>query len=324
MRTLWLCGLLLISLTGAHRLDHFPENFVVTKMNDPVTLTCRTNTEGAVEWKFDDDVVGVGLNLSISGVEAPDLGEYTCWRGKEMLSSTYLLPDSVEEVPNISCRAKSYDCIFSCSTDKPYTAVRFGLGQDCREGRKSCDWFISGDGKFPVVLSHSLAPHAEETTMLEVTAEAIFDHSTVLRGNKTFYLRDIVKPDSPQIVRCQDEGVENLKVTIDAPSTWSTPHSFYPLEHQIEYVLRDDGKTGLSSTTLLPKGISKLKARSRDSLVQSAWSEWTPWKNVRTGKKNLCKCKNKAKSCCPELPPGYLDKCKKRRKQKKNKKSQTS
>lgn len=73
---------------------------VVTKMNDPVTLTCRTNTEGAVEWKFDDDVVGVGLNLSISGVEAPDLGEYTCWRGKEMLSSTYLLPDSVEEVPS--------------------------------------------------------------------------------------------------------------------------------------------------------------------------------------------------------------------------------
>ncbi|XP_029294739.1 interleukin-12 subunit beta [Cottoperca gobio] len=320
--SLWISGLLFISLNGAHGLNHFPDNFVVAKRNDksPVTLTCRTETEGAVTWKFhvpemedvqqnglklsegavtgkfhvpemeDVDIEGNvkqnGLKLSVSEVDTPMLGNYSCWRGEDMLSSTYLLLEAEEEDDfdslSISCRAKSYDCNFSCEwTHSGQTGVRLGLGHDCREGRKLCHWVSSDqlvDGRFQFELPHSLSPYAEETTMLELTAEAIVNLS-FLRRTKRFYLRDIVQPDYPKIVKCQ-EGNENLNVTIDAPSSWSTPHSFFSLEHEIEYVLKDDGKTGRSSSALIPKRVSKLRVRSRDSLVLSAWSQWTPWKNV--------------------------------------------
>ncbi|XP_034396434.1 interleukin-12 subunit beta [Cyclopterus lumpus] len=325
--SLWLCGLLFAGLT--HGLNHFPESYVVAKRNDlnPVTLTCRSEeAPGAVTWKFrgeaPEDVRQIGPDLSVSEVDTPMLGEYSCWRGTQMLSSTYLLLEAEEEEESdslsISCRAKSYDCHFSCDwTHSGQTAVRLGLGHDCSEGRKSCHW-VNGDqlvdGRFHFQLSHSLSPYSEESAMLELTAEAIVDLS-VARTTRRFYLRNIVQPDSPQIVRCQ-EGKENLSVTIEPPSSWSTPHSFFSLEHEIEYVLKDNGETGRSSSVLLPKGISKLRVRSRDSLVLSTWSQWTPWKKVTTGKKNLCKCKNTAKSCCPELP--HLDNCKKRRKKKRN------
>ncbi|KAL6113741.1 uncharacterized protein ACO6RY_04656 [Pungitius sinensis] len=335
--TLWLCGLLFVSLTGAQGLSHFPEHFVVAKRNDanPVTLTCRTEDPGAVTWKFhgealedvhlEDNAQQHGHHLALSEVDTPMLGEYSCWRGTEMLSSTFLLlrADGEEESdsPSFSCWAKSYDCTFSCEwSHRDYTAVRLGLGRDCTEARKSCRW-ISGhrleDGTFHWELSHPVSRYAEESTMLELTAEAIV-HLSVARTTQRFYLRDIVKPDSPQIVTCQ-EGEDNLNVTVAPPPSWSTPHSFFSLEHQIEYILKDDGRKEYSSFVLLPKGVSQLRVRSRDSLVLSAWSEWTDWKNVITGKKSRCKCKNAATSCCPELPSGFLDNCKKRRKNKRKK-----
>nr|XP_046243963.1 interleukin-12 subunit beta [Scatophagus argus] len=340
--SLWTFGLLFISLTGAHGLSHFPENFVVAKRNNviPVNLTCDTKTGGDVTWKFhgeviedvtlDENVQQVDQDLIMSDIDVPMLGQYSCWRGAERLSSVYLLLEAEEEDEldsPILCRAKSYHCNFSCNwTHSGYSAVRFGLGPNCREHEKSCQWVSSSDhvsdGGFQFELSHSLSPYAEESTMLEITAEAIINLS-ILRRTKRFYLRDIVQPDRPQIARCQ-EVEQDLNVTIDPPSTWSTPHSFFSLEHEIEYVLKDNGKLGRSSSALIPKMISKLRVRSRDSLVLSAWSEWTPWKNVRRGGKNLCRHKNKGKSC-PELSSECLGDSKKRgKRRKKNRNAEDS
>ena len=76
---------------------------VVAKRNDPnpVTLTCRSKTDEAVTWKveneemedvkLDDSIRQVGQNLILTDIDTPKLGQYSCWREQEMLSSTYLL-----------------------------------------------------------------------------------------------------------------------------------------------------------------------------------------------------------------------------------------
>ncbi|XP_047448655.1 interleukin-12 subunit beta [Mugil cephalus] len=337
--SLWIFGLLCASLTGVHGLSDFPKNYVVAKRGHEasVTVNCHTETDGPVTWKlgdtpveetgFEDSIMQDGLKLVISDVESPMLGEYSCWRGEKMLSSTHVLleNDLDEDFDSLlTCRAKSYDCNFTCVwSQKEYTAVRLGLGSDCSQGLRSCDWVSSSDqlpdGGFQFELSHTLSPYAEESSMLELTAEAI-SYLTVLKRTRRFYLRDIVQPDSPTIARCQ--VVEpDLNVTIDPPSSWSIPHSFFSLEHEIEYVYKDNGETGRSFSTLIPKRISKLRVRSRDSLVFSSWSQWTPWKNV---KKNPCHCKNPEKNCCPEMPPGYMYNCKKRRNRKRAKNAEQS
>ncbi|XP_029019189.1 interleukin-12 subunit beta isoform X2 [Betta splendens] len=337
MNTLWLWVFqtLFIILTGANELNNFPENFMVVRMNHTATLTCGQQPTGPVVWKFNDQVLSkdlfdisvdpVSQKLTVRNVDTPMMGKYTCWMGDKELLSTHLLLEHEDGwlADFLNCRAKSYDCTFSCTWTRSDTAVRLGLGHDCAKGEKSCQWVTNSDrhdGGFEFELSHSLLPYSEESSMLKVTAEAIVNLS-VLRGTKEFYLRDIVQPDSPKIVNCH-EVQEELNVTIEPPSTWSTPHSFFRLEHEIEYLLRDDGKTERSSSAVIPKRISKLRVRSRDPLVVSPWSQWTPWKNVRTGKK-LCKCKNKAKFCCPELPAGYLEQCEKRKMKKKERKMQS-
>lgn len=76
---------------------------VVAKREDPnpVTLTCRSKTDEAVTWKvqrdemedvkLENNIRQVGQNLVLTDVDTPELGQYSCWREGEMLSSTYLL-----------------------------------------------------------------------------------------------------------------------------------------------------------------------------------------------------------------------------------------
>lgn len=72
---------------------------VVAKMDDPnpVTLTCGTTDGEPVTWKFDGEDLGFdGPHMNVSEVDTPMLGEYSCWRGGKMLSSTYLLLEAEE------------------------------------------------------------------------------------------------------------------------------------------------------------------------------------------------------------------------------------
>ncbi|XP_061673865.1 interleukin-12 subunit beta [Syngnathoides biaculeatus] len=292
MRSMWILGLLFIGLMGASGLNYFPKNFVMAKRNGNATLRCSTTSKGSeVSWEFGgeevdeeygDNMVKDGPNLLVKEVDGPALGNYTCWSGGESMSTYLLLMVEVDKELDsfLTCRAKSYDCTFTCTwNDSRYKAVRLGLGPDCRIGRNSCHWVGSNqqDGRLEFVLHHSLSPYAEESTPLELTAQAIQGHS-LLHKTKRFYLQDIIEPDSPQKVKCQ-KLAQHLKVTVHPPSSWSTPDSFFPLEHEVEYEY-PDGKIGRGSPFLIPKKIWKLKVRSRDLLVQSRWSQWSQWINV--------------------------------------------
>lgn len=63
-----------------------------------MTLTCDAKGVGDVTWRFDDEEIDDdedyklhGLNLSISNIQSPMLGKYSCQRGDGEPSSTHLL-----------------------------------------------------------------------------------------------------------------------------------------------------------------------------------------------------------------------------------------
>lgn len=293
MQVVWIIRLMLFASTAAQGLSDFPLNYVIARQTDikPVKLTCDTSDKD-INWTLngkpiEDGTYGrIHLNgtfVTVSDVESPVLGEYVCWSAGQKVSSTFLLQEKEkDDLDSLKCRAKSYDCFFTCLwNNSDYTAIRLRLGRECSKDVNSCQWVNSTrrlNGSFQFELFHSLSPYAEESAMLELTVEAINDFC-IFRRTKKFYLRDIVQPDRPRIVRCQKEEQE-LNVTIEPPVSWSTPHSFFSLEHEIEYVLKDNGQIVRSSSTLIPIRISKFRVRCRDSYALSAWSQWTPWKNV--------------------------------------------
>ncbi|KAA0715192.1 hypothetical protein E1301_Tti008757 [Triplophysa tibetana] len=94
-----------------------------------------------------------------------------------------------------------------------------------------------------------------------------------------------VKPAGPDITKCfQRKHTEKVEVVVTPPSTWPKPHSFFPLKHQIEYEIRDNGKFKTHEWEGLKVEIqgvvTKLRVRCRDLLLLSQWSDWTPWKHV--------------------------------------------
>lgn len=77
---------------------------VVAKRFERYTLTCSSKADEGVTWKMEgnrlDDEENVkrnGPNLTVLEVDTPSLGNYSCWKGDEMLSSTYLLLEDDEE-----------------------------------------------------------------------------------------------------------------------------------------------------------------------------------------------------------------------------------
>ncbi|XP_067084568.1 interleukin-12 subunit beta [Osmerus mordax] len=312
---------LLLCIHGGHGLTSFPDNLVVGKSEGSVTLNCPKELKGEVKWKYErgEDVYTLdendydmeGHSLTLSDLGGPMLGEYSCWGQDGKLSSSYVRLDAEEEEADtteshLSCRARSYNCSFTCTwNNSEVTALRLGLGPDCLEGKPSCPWVSPDNGEskgleggYTFTLLHPFSASSEESTALLVTAEAIDDRS-YFRETKQFYLRDIVQPDSPQDVKFRVEK-QMLKVTVEPAPTWTTPRSFYPLEHEIEYRKKDDGKVERSTTGLIPREVSELRVRSRDPFVLSTWSQWSPWKNVplkrKEKKKRIC-CKNKKKKC---------------------------
>lgn len=57
-------------------------------------------------------------------------------------------------------------------------------------------------------------------------------------------------------------------------------HAKYHLMHPDFFFLLQETPCELGSNMKVPKGISKLRVRCRDSLLLSQWSDWTPWQNV--------------------------------------------
>nr|XP_015215443.1 PREDICTED: interleukin-12 subunit beta-like [Lepisosteus oculatus] len=290
--------LLSFLLPAAHGLSSFPQKLRVGKPEGSVTLSCTTDYEGKVFWTHNKNRVAPSAfrehgdrELTLHEIDSPDTGNYSCWAAAgQLLDHMHLVLEEQpeeEDTDLVLCTAKSYSCTFSCSWSPEGYALARVRYQRSDEGGPSA-WVYARpaqpsaahEGTFHFTLTHSSSPFAEERQPLVLTAEALSSKHYRQR-TAHFYIRDIIQPDAPQAVVCQRRRGHSLSVTVHPPQSWVSPHSYFPLGHEIEYVYQDNGKTERSTNGVIPKGVSKLRVRSRDLYFPSQWSQWSPWKNLR-------------------------------------------
>ncbi|XP_058243168.1 interleukin-12 subunit beta [Hemibagrus wyckioides] len=274
-------------------LDKFPDKFVAGQIGSSVTLSCDKATESPVTWKLD----GMDLDLAdglydVSGSKVKILkldndltGNFTCLSEGKEVDYTFVLLDMSDTITGspVSCTAETFNCTstISCSmSEKGY--------QDFRLRDESNNLLTrSTDGKF--YLTHTTNPFAEEAKPTVVIGEAMSLLKNYFKIRYSFYIRDIIRPGYPRVSVLKTRIGDVLDV--NPPATWTLPLSYYPLQHEIEFQQRTDGKMSSrflplkdsessGGSVVVPTGTSRLRARCRDSLLLSQWSEWTAWQNV--------------------------------------------
>lgn len=276
-------------------LDTFPEKFVAGLNGSSVTLSCDKAIKTPVTWNFEDEIVEShedmfeleGNTLRLPKLEVDVIGNFTCWSEGQEVDYTYVLMDMSDTITDspVSCTAENFNCTSTIScTMKEKEYQYFRLRDERNDG-----WLTpSTDGRF--LLTHKSNPFAEEAEPIVLIGEAVSNLKYYFKIHYSFYIRDIIRPGCPRVSVLKKNNLSVLDV--NPPDSWTLPLSFFPLQHEIEFQKRTDGKiisqlypepnntdSSIGSITI-PTGTSKLRARCRDSLLLSQWSEWTVWQNV--------------------------------------------
>ncbi|XP_053090632.1 interleukin-12 subunit beta [Pangasianodon hypophthalmus] len=295
-------------------LDMFPEKFVAGRKGGNVSLSCDKPTKKPVTWKLGDEdldpMEGIieieGNTVRLHQLDVDLTGNYTCWSEGQEVDYTYVLLDMSDTITGspVSCTAETFNCTstISCTmSEKGFQYFRL------RDERSDCCWLSpSAEGRF--YLTHATNPFAEEAKPIVVIGEAVSTLQYYFETRHSFYVRDIIRPGCPRVSVLKTDNGSMLAV--NPPVTWTLPLSYYPLEHEIEFQKRTNGEISSlfytqpnntdssGGSVAIPTGTSKLRARCRDSLLLSQWSEWTAWQNVgkrrpKKGKKQKKKDKKK-------------------------------
>ncbi|KAK3570838.1 hypothetical protein QTP86_028264 [Hemibagrus guttatus] len=226
-------------------LDKFPGKFVAGQKGSSVELSCDKATKSPVTWKLDDtedldtlvDLFNVsGSKLTILNLDSELTGNFTCWSEGKEVDYTFVLLDMSDTITGspVSCTAETFNCTstVSCSmSEKGYIDFRLRDESNNLLTRPT-------DGKFN--LTHTTNPFAEEAKPTVVIGEAVSVLNNYFRIHYSFYIRDIIRPGCPRVSVLKTGSVDMLDV--NPPATWTLPLSYYPLQHEIEFQQRTDGK----------------------------------------------------------------------------------
>ncbi|XP_027024755.2 interleukin-12 subunit beta [Tachysurus fulvidraco] len=290
-------------------LDKFPEKYVVGRKGSSITLSCDNAPNMKVTWTLDDqdleedkDLIKFeGNNVTLMKLDNDLTGNFTCWRDGKKVNDTFVLLDMSDTITGspVSCMAETFNCTstISCSiSEKGY--IDFRLWDESNN-------LLNRTTKWIFKLTHTTNPFAEEVKPIVVFGEAVSGLKNYFKTRYSFYIRDIIRPGCPRVSVLKKSPGDVLDV--NPPDTWTLPLSYYPLQHEIQFQQRTDGTilsiflspNNTESTgrrVAVPPGTSKLRARCRDFLLLSQWSEWTQWQNVgKRRPKNVRKRKKKDK-----------------------------
>ncbi|XP_004453565.2 interleukin-12 subunit beta [Dasypus novemcinctus] len=277
---------------------------------ETVVLTCNTTEEDGITWTSEQsgEVLGSGKTLTIQVKEFGDAGRYTCQKDGEPLShlllllhkkeggasSTDILKDQKDPKNNtfLKCVAKNYSGHFTCwwltaiSTDLKFS-VKSSRGSSHSQ-RVTCGAATLSEEKVRVDSSEhkkytvecqeeSACPAAEESLPIEVVVDAV--HKLKYENyTKSFFIRDIIKPDEPKNLRLRPLKNSNVEVSWEYPDTWSTPHSYFSLTFHIQVEGKKEKKKELyvdaTSAKVPCHKNAVIHVQARDRYYSSSWSTW--------------------------------------------------
>ncbi|XP_030048398.1 interleukin-12 subunit beta isoform X2 [Microcaecilia unicolor] len=302
----WFCLSVLLFMSAVIELsafDTWPQNLLVATKNSEVSLECRMEQENVI-WKSHRIGELIGQRIKVN--DQPDTGNYSCWsQNKELLNFTYVVIDATPSEPSgIECHTNSYvnstlHCTWNINDQLVLPAlVRAKIE---REGFKDYDWvYVLAKETDQMTVTFDLpnvtfCPFEDVYQTLKVTLEAL-DPFIYVFESKFMLFRKIVKPDHPQNVTVQKEG-KDYYVTWEYPSSWTKPHSFFPLQFRVEQHNQVRSMNYRKNISMINDGETKFKVSfnhfrlsCKDLYFNSNWSDWTDWIN-RDGKIQIRKKK---------------------------------
>ncbi|KAK2872954.1 hypothetical protein Q8A67_022851 [Cirrhinus molitorella] len=286
-----------LQLAGSTSLRFIKPNVVALEVSDlssfDVLLQCGEQYKGEqIYWERNGESIsetGNHITVAIDGLHG---GNFTCHRpNRDLLNYTLLLVHPVEfpkggvlirsiDKEFISCTARSYNGQFHCSWKWHqeriqravvyFKAIRNSSIINC-----TLDSDISG----LTCIDKDYCPYSEESRSINFTL-LVRNLYRLEEHQRTFLIRDIVKPDKVSITKIQDDVFE-----WHPPETWSVPCSFFPLSYEVKVVPNNhscdytgsrvkENKTNESHYKVKFKKAYTFCVRAQDLLTKKVWGDW--------------------------------------------------
>ncbi|KAF4103285.1 interleukin-6 receptor subunit alpha isoform X1 [Onychostoma macrolepis] len=216
-----------------------------------------------------------------------DAGNYSCYRGEQLISTVRISIGVPPESPTVSCYRKFHTSKVRCDwtsknpiTPRPLCYLLLFRGLFGNATRVPCSFSRSRCWCAFHVAEGDRALHAAQLCVSNTAASAMSPYLS-------FKLHDIIKPDPPirVVVRAVEGQKHMLKVSWFYPSSWKL--GFYALRFQLRYrpqlkeqyqsVPIDDSMDRQVSWMIydaLPHTQYEVQLRAKDEF-DGLWSDWT-------------------------------------------------
>ncbi|XP_062867364.1 interleukin-12 subunit beta [Trichomycterus rosablanca] len=266
----------------------------------PVSLNCGDQFEGTkIHWqKNGQDIPNQGNSINVT-IEAMLGGNFTCLSpSNEILNHTLVLVRPVDfekaivtrksHKEFITCLARNYSGTFHCSWK--WDPIRNGKVVFFNAFRHLNVFNCTVDSNNTGITCESpQCPFSEEVSRINFTL-LVRNQYRLEEHLKTFFIRDIIKPDRVNITKA-----ENDKFEWKAPETWNSPCSYFQLQYEVKLVShrRDCDAAPLDHshkqaiyTKETHYEVSDKKSytfcvRAQDPLTNNAWSDWSHHRRIK-------------------------------------------
>ncbi|KAM8971876.1 interleukin-12 subunit beta [Pelodytes ibericus] len=259
---------------------------------ETVELQCNVSEEQQVYWAQDGQKKGDGSTWELTVREKAEVGNFTCHlQNGDIVEHKFILLKISQPTKNknsllpdvkhpIHCEAKNYSGHFNCS----WKATGNDALYMCHAHRGSVPIPCSAPVRHGS--DYVVNCHDHQTCAYEEEIKHIMFSLHVIRGkkydchNKTFLLRDIMKPDPPRDLHKHQKSA-GVSLEWKYPKTWCNIHTYFPLifnvniTNEISRKMEYHAEIQDTRLTLPTHGDFKFCVQARDMYHNSPWSEWS-------------------------------------------------